>query len=65
MARLVPEFRPPGELTDEDITRIVTIARRQAELMDDLQAALEAADDLRALGVARELVGLEKQVREK
>jgi hypothetical protein len=58
---LKPEFRQPDEA---DITAIVEIAKRQAALMDDLQVALEAADDLRALGVARELVGLEKQVKE-
>jgi hypothetical protein len=64
MARLEPEFRPAAELSVEDIEAIVAIGRRQAELMDALQAALEAADDLRALGVARELVGLERKARE-
>jgi hypothetical protein len=63
MARLKPEFRPPAELTIEDIEAMVAIARKQAALKDDLKAALEACDDLRALGVARELVGLERKAR--
>jgi hypothetical protein len=64
MAKLEPEFRAPAELSVEDIEAIVDIGRKQALLMDALQDALEAADDLRALGVARELVGLEKKVRQ-
>jgi hypothetical protein len=65
MAKLTPEFIPPQQLSDADIEAIVAIGREQALLMDQLQAALEAADDLRALGVARQLVGLEKKVRER
>jgi hypothetical protein len=64
VARLIPEFIPPSQLSDADIAAIVAIGREQALLMDELQEALEAADDLRALGVARQLVGLEKKVRE-
>jgi hypothetical protein len=63
MAYLKPEFIPPAQLTDDDILAIVAIGRQQAELMDQLQAALEACDDLRALGVARELVRLEQQIK--
>jgi hypothetical protein len=61
---LKPEFIPPGQLTDADIEAIVAIGKEQAALMDQLQEALEACDELRALGVARHLVGLEKKVRE-
>jgi hypothetical protein len=64
MAKLQPEYRSPQELSQDDIAAIVEIGRRQAELMDQLQAALEAADELTALGVARKLVGLERKVRE-
>jgi hypothetical protein len=64
MARLQPEFRSAQELTDDDFAAIAAIARRQAALRDSLKDALLAGDDLRALGVARELVGLEKKVRE-
>jgi hypothetical protein len=63
MAKLVPEFIPPQQLSEEDIVAIVAIGRRQAALMNQLEEALQAADDLRALGVARELVGLEKKIR--
>jgi hypothetical protein len=64
VARLKSEFIPPDQLTDEDTAAILAVARRQASLRDDLKAALEAGDDLRALGVARQLVGLEQKVRE-
>jgi hypothetical protein len=64
MAQLKPEFVPPQQLGDEAIEAIVRIGRQQAELMDELEEALRVCDDLRALGVARKLVGLEKKVRE-
>ena len=60
MATLKPEFR---ELTADDFAAIIAIGREQALLMDALQQALEASDDLRALGVARKLVGLEQQLK--
>jgi hypothetical protein len=56
--------REAGELSDHDIERLMAIGLEQAALMDQLQEALEAADELRALGVARKLVGLEKKVGE-
>jgi hypothetical protein len=65
MAKLKPEYRSAEELSEADIEAIAEIGRKQAELMDALQDALEACDDLRALGVARELVGLERQARQK
>jgi hypothetical protein len=61
MATLQPEFR---QLSEDDIRSIVEIGRQQALLMDELQAALEASDTLRALGVARRLVGLEQKARQ-
>jgi hypothetical protein len=64
MARLQPEFRSAEELSVDDIAAIYEIARQQAMLMDELREALEACDELRALGVARELVGLEQKVRQ-
>jgi len=64
MAYLQPEFIPPSQLSEDDIAAIVAIGREQALLMDQLQAALEAGDDRRALSVARELVGLEKKARQ-
>jgi hypothetical protein len=64
MAKLQPEFRAAEELSVADIEAIVAIGREQAARMDELREALEACDELRALGVARELVGLEKQVRQ-
>ena len=64
MARLKPEFVPPQQLTDADVEALVALGREQVLLMDELQAALEAADTLRALNVARALVGLERQVRQ-
>jgi hypothetical protein len=64
MARLEPQFRSAQELSQDDIRALIAIGRQQAALMDQLQDALEACDDLRALGVARELVGLEKKAKE-
>jgi hypothetical protein len=64
MARLIPEFVPPAQLSEDDIARIVALGKAQAELMDQLQAALAAADDLQALNVAHKLVALEREVRE-
>jgi hypothetical protein len=64
MAHLKPEFIPPAQLTDDDIIAIVALGREQALLLDELQEALETADDLRALGVARKLVGLERNIKE-
>ena len=64
MAKLEPKFKQPSELSEDDIAAIIAVARRQAALRDELKAALEACDDLRALGVARRLVGLEPAVRE-
>jgi hypothetical protein len=64
MARLEPEFRQPGELSEDTIAAIAAIGRQQAVLMDELQIALEACDDLRALNVARELVGLEREIKQ-
>ena len=61
MARLEPEYKT--ELSEEDIAAIIAIADRQAELKGQLRAALEACDDLRALEVARELVGIEREIR--
>jgi hypothetical protein len=65
MARLTPEFIPPQQLSEDDIIAIVAIGRQQALLMDQLQAALEASNELEALRVARIMVGLEKKVRER
>jgi hypothetical protein len=64
MAKLEPEFRTAGELSIADIEAIVAIGRQRAGLLDDLRTALEACDDLRALSVARVLVGLERQAGE-
>ena len=64
MARLQPDFRQPDELSEADIDAIVAIGRQQAALMDQLEAAVEADDAPRVLALARQLVGLEEQVRE-
>jgi hypothetical protein len=62
---LKPEFVPVTELSADDIALLVQIGREQAAiqaaLIDQLAEALEAGDTLRALNVARELVGLNKK----
>jgi hypothetical protein len=58
---LKPEFR---ELSESDIEAIVAIGREQADLMNAMEAALQAADDQRVLELARRIVGLEQQTRE-
>jgi hypothetical protein len=64
MAKLQPIFVPATRLSTEDIAAIVAIGRRQAELMDELEQALDANDLVRVLMLARALVGLEHQVRQ-
>jgi hypothetical protein len=64
MARLKPEFIPPEQLSEDAIDHIIAIGKRQAELMNELEQALEARDHPRVIGVAAKLVGLEEQVRE-
>jgi hypothetical protein len=63
MARLEPEFVPAAQLTESDISAIVAIGHKQAALMNELRAALQACDDLRALQLAREVVGLDQEMR--
>jgi hypothetical protein len=65
MAQLKPEFRSVGELSVADIEEILAAGRKRAVLKDELRAALLACDDLRALGLARELCGLEGKAKEK
>jgi hypothetical protein len=50
-------------LSLEMLARIRALALEQAGLMDELEAALAAHDDARALGLARRLVDLEQQVK--
>jgi hypothetical protein len=62
MARLNPQFVPAAELSAADIAAIVQIGQRQADLMNELEHALDVADTLRALDIARQLVALEGEV---
>jgi hypothetical protein len=55
---------PKLNLTPDDVRCIAAIADQQIALMDQLEIALEAGDELRALNVARELVGLEREVKQ-
>jgi hypothetical protein len=64
MARLEPRFVPAEELSVDDIAALVDLGLQQVELMDLLEVALQANDTLRALDVARELVGLERQIKQ-
>jgi len=51
----------PRDLTEEDFTVIIRMARARAALMGTLKEALEAGDDRRALEIAREVCGLAKK----
>jgi hypothetical protein len=53
------------ELTDEALAGIVDAALRRAALVRAMRDALQTGDDQHALELARELVGLEKQVKRK
>jgi hypothetical protein len=55
---------PKLNLTPDDVRCIAAIADQQIALMDQLEIALQAGDDLRALGLARELCALERQVKQ-
>jgi hypothetical protein len=61
MARIVASFR---DLTDADFVELVRLGKEQSALMDQLTEAVEAADTLRILKVAREMVGLENQAKQ-
>jgi hypothetical protein len=58
--KLVPEFR---QLSEEDVAAIVELGREQVTLMRELEAALLAGDEPRALAIARAMVGLEQRIR--
>jgi hypothetical protein len=57
MARLEPVF--VDHLSESDLDALIGIGRRQALLLDQLQAALEAGNDAHALQLARQLVKVE------
>ena len=63
MAKLIPTFRQPDELSEEEISYFVDLALRRSAEKLELRDALQAHDDQRALRIARQLVGLEQQVR--
>ena len=51
-------------LSGDTLDCIRELALGQIRLMDELEAALEANDTPRVLEIARQLVGIEKEVRE-
>jgi hypothetical protein len=57
--RLEPDFKPASELSVEDITAIVAVGRRQAEIMNQLEEALIADDVAQVVALARRLVNEE------
>ena len=61
MSKLEPEFR---ELSEDDIGAILAIGQRQADLLDQLAVALGADDTDRALKLARQVCGLQEQVKQ-
>jgi hypothetical protein len=44
MSRLEPDFRQTSELSIEDVSAIISVGRRQAEIMNQLEEALIADD---------------------
>ncbi|HEY6371125.1 MAG TPA: hypothetical protein VIX37_11140 [Candidatus Sulfotelmatobacter sp.] len=54
---LVPVAR---ELTDDDLDVIVTLARKRADMVGEMRAALLAGDNELALRLARKVAGLEE-----
>ena len=51
------------DLTDTDLEAILDIADRRAELIDQLQDALERDDTLAALELARRVCGLTEKLK--
>lgn len=49
------------ELTESEVEFLIDLAREQAQLVDQLQEALERNDTLRALELAREICGMPKE----
>jgi hypothetical protein len=61
MARRVTSFQ---DLSDQDFVELVRIGKEQARVINEMEAALVAGDNQRALTLARELVALEDKVKE-
>ena len=61
--KLIPEFRRADELSEQDVAAIVELGHQQVTLMRELEVALQAGDEPRALAIARALVGLEQTLR--
>jgi hypothetical protein len=55
---LVPVAR---ELTEDDLSAIVDAARKRAELVGEMKAALLAHDDQLALELARKVCGIDQE----
>ncbi len=52
----------PNILSNETLARVRALALEQVELMDELEAALQSDDQARVVELARQIVGLEKEI---
>ena len=52
----------PNTLSPETLGRIRALALEQVHLMDELEQALLAGDQPRVMELARQIVGLEKEI---
>jgi hypothetical protein len=56
----MPDFLAPADLSEENVALLIETGRAQAQLINELESALEKHDDALALRLAREIVGLER-----
>ena len=53
----------PNGISTDMLARIRALALEQVQLKDELQAALEAGDTPRVVEVARQICGLEEEIK--
>jgi hypothetical protein len=63
-AHIRVERIPAGELSDDAIDRLVSFGRREAQLLDEMEAAARAGDRDLAWQLAQTLVRLQDEAKQ-
>jgi hypothetical protein len=63
-ARIRLERIPAGELSDDEIQRLMAFGRREAELLDEMEAAARAGDRNQVWRIAEELVRIQDAAKQ-
>jgi hypothetical protein len=56
-------MQDPNSLSPETLGRIRDLALEEVGVLDELEAAVQADDTQRVMGLARKLIGLEQAVK--